>query len=61
DFVIPGIKGGTLRTRYEGQLEGVTPETKRMAQDARERRKVSMHEWLDDVVRKAAKHDLDEK
>lgn len=59
DFEIPGPKGGTYRTRYLGQLEGVKPETKRLAEAARERKKVSLHQWLDDVVREAALKDLD--
>ena len=24
DFKIPGLRGGTYRTRYEGQIEGVS-------------------------------------
>ena len=58
DFEIPGVRGGTLRTRYEGQLEGVTPEAKQLAHLAREKRGVSMHKWLDEVVREAACRDL---
>ncbi len=58
DFEIPGPRGGTLRTRYEGQLEGVTPEAKQLAHVAREKRGVSMHRWLDSVVREAAERDL---
>lgn len=58
DFEIPGPRGGTYRTRYLGQLEGVTPETKRLAEQAREKKGVSMHKWLDDVVRQAALEDL---
>lgn len=58
DFEIPGPRGGTYRTRYLGQLEGVKPETKRLAEQARERRGVSMHNWLDEVVRQAALRDL---
>lgn len=61
DFDIPGPRGGTLRTRYLGQLEAVTPETKRLAEQARDIRGVSMHKWLEDVVRQAALHDLKEK
>lgn len=59
DFVIPGPRGGTRRTRYQGQLEGVTPETKALAHKARERMNVSMHEWLESVVREAAVRQLD--
>ena len=58
DFEIPGVRGGTLRTRYEGQLEGVTPEAKELAHRARERMGVSMHQWLDRVVCRAALYDL---
>jgi SAM-dependent methyltransferase len=58
DFEIPGARGGTHRTRYLGQLEGVTTEAKALAQRAREKRGISMHHWLDEVVRAAARRDL---
>lgn len=58
DFVIPGPRGGTRRSRYYGQLEGVTTETKALAHKARERMDVSMHEWLESVVRDAALRQL---
>jgi ubiquinone/menaquinone biosynthesis C-methylase UbiE len=58
DFEIPGKRGGTLRTRYYGKLEGVTLEAKELAQQVREQTGKSMHEWLDHVVREAAKKDL---
>ena len=58
DFAIPGVRGGTHRTRYYGQLEGVTPEAKRLAYEARAKTGKSMHQWLDEVVREAAKRDL---
>lgn len=60
DFVIPGPRGGTRRTRYYGQLEGVSIETKALAQRARERAHISMHDWLERVVRTAALRELDE-
>jgi ubiquinone/menaquinone biosynthesis C-methylase UbiE len=59
DFEIPGPRGGTYRSRYLGQLEGVKVETKRLAEQAREKKGLSMHEWLDEVVRRAAHNDLD--
>ena len=59
NFPIPGAKGGTHSTRYYGRLEGVTPETKALAQKARERLGVSMHDWLDAVIRAAATDALD--
>lgn len=58
DFQIPGPRGGTRRTRFYGQLEGVTPETQALARQARERMGVSMHEWLESVVRDAARRQL---
>jgi SAM-dependent methyltransferase len=58
DFEIPTRRGGTHRTRFEGQLEGVTPEAKQLAQQARDRTGKSMFRWLDDVVREAARRDL---
>jgi hypothetical protein len=59
DFEIPGVRGGTYRTRYEGQLEGVRPETKQLAEQAAERLGLSRHRWLDAVVREAVLGDLD--
>ncbi len=60
EFTIPGLRGGTRLTRYYGQLEGVTPETKALAYRARERKATSMHDWLEGVVRAAALADLAE-
>lgn len=60
DFEIPGTRGGTYRTRYEGQLEGVTPEAKNLYERAARHTGKSMHQWLDDVVRQAAERDLAE-
>jgi hypothetical protein len=58
DFEIPGPRGGTYRTRYLGQMEGVKPDTKSLAEQAREKKGLSMHQWLDQVVREAALRDL---
>jgi ubiquinone/menaquinone biosynthesis C-methylase UbiE len=58
DLVIPGRRGGTLRTRYHGRLEGVTPETKKLAERARATSGKSMHQWLDEVVQEAARNQL---
>jgi ubiquinone/menaquinone biosynthesis C-methylase UbiE len=60
DFEIPGPRGGTYRTRYEGTLEGVTKDTKDLAYKATQKKGISMHKWLDEVVRKAAIEDLGE-
>ncbi|HET9097638.1 MAG TPA: methyltransferase domain-containing protein [Candidatus Baltobacteraceae bacterium] len=60
DLEIPGARGGTHLTRMYGQLEGVTATTKELALKAREKKGVSMHKWLDEVVRQAAQRDLEE-
>jgi SAM-dependent methyltransferase len=54
DLPHKGRRGGTLRTRYFGQLEGVTVGTKQLAQRAVEITGESMHEWLDNIVRQRA-------
>ncbi len=61
DFPIPGVRGGTHRTRFYGQLEGVTLEARSLAYQARAKTGKSMHQWLDDVVREAAMRDIDGK
>lgn len=55
DYPIPGHRGGTLNTRYHGKLEGVSIETKKLAQKARAKSNISLHEWLDQVVSQAAR------
>jgi SAM-dependent methyltransferase/uncharacterized protein YbaR (Trm112 family) len=51
---IPSSRGGSHWTRYFGQLEGVSDEAKQLAQEARTKSGLSMHDWLDRVVRSAA-------
>ena len=58
DFPIPGPRGGTHRSRYYGRLEGVTPETKALAMQAREKLGLSMHDWLEQLVRREAERVL---
>ena len=58
DLEIPGQRGGTLRTRYYGKLEGVTPQARDLARQASQKSGMSMHAWLDEVVRKAAESQL---
>jgi ubiquinone/menaquinone biosynthesis C-methylase UbiE len=58
DYEIEGIRGGTLRTRLEGELEGVTKEAKELAYKAAHAKGISMHNWLDSLVKEAAKKDL---
>jgi ubiquinone/menaquinone biosynthesis C-methylase UbiE len=54
DLPIVGSRGGTHRSRYYGVLEGVTPETKRLASEAAARAGMTTHEWLDRAVRERA-------
>lgn len=54
DFEIPGTRGGTLRTRYYGKLEGVRPATAELARRARAASGKSMHDWLEDAINAAA-------
>jgi ubiquinone/menaquinone biosynthesis C-methylase UbiE len=58
DLEIPGKRGGTLRTRFYGKLEGVKPETHELAQRARDKSQKTMHQWLDSIVREAAEKEL---
>lgn len=55
---IPSARGGSHWTRYYGQLEGVSDGAKRLAQQARAEAGLSMHDWLDNVVRSAATEQL---
>ncbi len=61
DYTIPGIRGGSYRTRYEGQLEGVTTETKDLAWKAVSKANTNMHDWLNELVKKEALKILNEK
>lgn len=57
DLPHQGWRGGTIRTRYYGRLEGVTPEAREMAIAAAKQQGVSVHQWLDTIVRRAATSD----
>lgn len=59
DLPHKGWRGGTIRTRYFGRLEGVTPETKKLAAEAARARGMSVHEWLDTVIKNKARADLE--
>jgi ubiquinone/menaquinone biosynthesis C-methylase UbiE len=61
DLVHQGWRGGSMRSRYFGVMEGVTPEAKELARQAAARSGVSIHEWLDRLVRDQAGKDLAEK
>jgi ubiquinone/menaquinone biosynthesis C-methylase UbiE len=55
DLPHKGWRGGSMRSRYFGLLEGVTPEAKALVRDAAARDGLSVHEWLDWAVRAAAR------
>jgi len=50
DFNIPGLRGGTYRTRYEGELEGVRTETKKAVIDFCKKNNLSIHEFLEELI-----------
>ena len=52
DIIIPGKRGGTLKTRYYGKTEGVTLETKKLALEAQKHHNISMHDWLNNLIKK---------
>ena len=56
DFNIPGERGGTLRTRYEGKLEGVSPSTKEIVLRKARKEGLSVHEWLEKVINNYVKN-----
>lgn len=54
DLPIPGKRGGTHRSRYFGQIEGVTVETKSMIEAAANASGLSLHDWIDRAIRERA-------
>lgn len=58
DMAHAGTRGGTMRTRYFGILEGVTLEAKAMMREAAAKAGLSMHAWLDRLVREGAAKEL---
>ena len=55
---IPSERGGNHWRRYYGNLEGVSDEAKKLAHKAREKSGIGMSEWLDKIVKEAAKTEL---
>jgi ubiquinone/menaquinone biosynthesis C-methylase UbiE len=58
DLPHKGWRGGTMRSRYFGILEGVTPEAKELVRRAAASAGLSVHEWLDRTVRQQAAEDV---
>lgn len=46
-----GRRGGSMRTRYFGRLEGVTEESKKFVLEDSDRRGISVHDWLEQAIR----------
>lgn len=58
DLPHSGWRGGSLRSRYFGILEGVSPEAKAKVRDAAAKAGMSIHDWLDATLRQAAETEL---
>jgi len=56
---IPSERGGNHWKRYYGNLEGISDEAKKLAQEARKKSGLGMSEWLEEVVVNAAKKQLE--
>lgn len=52
-----GLRGGTMRRRYYGQLEGVDPDTKAKVMTAAAAERLSVAEWLQRAIDKALPED----
>lgn len=61
DLELPGDRGGTFNTRYFGKLEGITKETKELAQAAFKKSGKSFHKWLDDIVKEKSLEIIEQK
>jgi SAM-dependent methyltransferase len=53
DIPHKGRRGGTARTRYFGQLEGVTADTKARVLRSAMKDGISVHEWLERTIKSA--------
>lgn len=51
DLPHKGRRGGTMRTRYFGQLEGVSEESKNFVLEDAARRGLTVHDWLEQVIK----------
>ncbi len=50
-----GRRGGTMRTRFYGQLEGVTNESKKFVIEEARRKEVSVHDYLEMLIKEKIK------
>lgn len=58
DLPHTGVRGGSMRSRYFGVMEGVTPDTKELVRKAAAKAGTSIHEWLEHQLRVAADKEL---
>lgn len=58
DLPHTGVRGGSMRSRYFGVMEGVTPDTKELVRKAAVKAGRSIHEWLEHQLRAAADKEL---
>jgi ubiquinone/menaquinone biosynthesis C-methylase UbiE len=59
DLKHAGSRGGSLRSRYFGVLEGVSGDTKMLVREAAAKAGMSMHDWLDLQLRAVARKELE--
>jgi SAM-dependent methyltransferase len=50
DVAHKGARGGSIRTRYFGQLEGVSAASKNFVIEDARRRKISVFQWLEEAI-----------
>jgi ubiquinone/menaquinone biosynthesis C-methylase UbiE len=53
DLPHTGVRGGSLRSRYFGVMEGVSPEAKEMVRQAAAKAGMSIYDWLESRLRAA--------
>ena len=51
DIPHKGHRGGSMRTRFFGKLEGVSEASKAFVFKDAEKKGISVHEWLEQVIR----------
>ena len=50
DISHQGIRGGSMRTRHQGQLEGVTEENRDFVFEDAQTKGISVHQWLEALI-----------
>ncbi len=61
DLELPGHRGGTFNTRFSGKLEGVSKETKEKVFEVQKKTGISMHKWLDEIIKREAEKVLNKR